>query len=128
MEFSVGHNSVNHNKKHKAKPQKAATKQDASNHIRYAGGDVEGEHLDVTLYKDELSMKLSGHCNVYLEGNALHRLNGKDDYVITDAKLVSRVQELKKLFDHGFEERELKQTRQLALEIEKAPATWAGTA
>ena len=125
----MGTNSVNHNKtkKHKAE-KKAATPCDLSNHVRYAGGNVEGEHLDMTLYNGDLTLKMGGHCDVYLEGKTLHRTNGKDDYVITDAKLVSRVQELKNLFDRGFEERELRQTRMLALEIEKAPATKWGNA
>lgn len=123
----MGHNSVNHTKKNKVKSTKEAAR-DVSNCIRYAGGDVEGEHLDMTLFKDELSVKLNGHWEVHLEGNTLHRTKGKEDYVITDQALVSRVQALKQLFDKGFEERELKQTRALALEIEKAPGNWAGRA
>lgn len=125
----MGSNSVNHNKIKKHKPQKKEAARDLSNTIRYAGGDVAGEHIDMTLFKDDLTLKLEGHCEVHLEGNKLHRLSGKDDYVISDAKLVERVQALKQLFDKGFEERELKLTHSLALEIEKAPAQpWAGNA
>ncbi len=128
MESSVGHNSVSHNKKTKQSAKKAQAPVDRSNSIRYAGGDVEGEHLDMTLFRDELTLKVAGHCEVYTQGNTLHRVTGKQDFVISDATLLARVQELKQRFDTGFEEAELKQSRRLALDIEKAPATWAGNA
>jgi len=124
----VGHNSVNHYKKNHKKTESTAAARDFSNSIRCTSGDADGDSVGMTLYKGDLTLKVEGHDPVYLEGNSLHRVHGKDDYVISDALLVSRVQELKKLFDKSVQEQEWKQTRLLALEIEKAPGTWVGNA
>lgn len=119
----MGHNSVNHQNKSHKKPAKAKAteKPDCSNSIRHCGGKVGGEEVGLTMYQGDLTLHVDNHSEVALKGNTLHCWKGKDDYVINDAALVSRVQALKSLFDKGAEQQQLEQLKKLALEIEKAP-------